>query len=142
VILFTLDKTIFGNYFTEACERGVTLIAVDSINRVDRELASQTSLLVCDARFTGKVELFKMIEICRLSGIPYVMINCGELEYQLSPLYDHARHNFADIPNFAGLMDFVSKSSTANSGQDGRSPSKRMISPSTMSTEISSIHRM
>jgi PAS domain S-box-containing protein len=112
VVLFSLDHAIYSRYFPEACELGIELTAVDSIAFMDRELTVNTFLLICDARFTGKVELFKVIEICRLAGVPYVMINCGAMEYQLSHLYDHARENFSDFPEFSRLLKNAERSHT------------------------------
>jgi len=69
----------------------------DDLNRI-------ADFAICDAKYTGKVELLRMVELCRKHSIPYVMVNCGVMEYQLAELYDGARANFKELPNFERLL--------------------------------------
>ncbi len=104
VLIFALQKSILSKYFTPACDAGVKLHWIDSITQVKSELAALADLVICDARFSGKVELYRMIELCRRAAIPYVMLNCGTMEYQLSDFYDHALANFKELPDFDRLL--------------------------------------
>jgi two-component system NtrC family sensor kinase len=87
VLIFTLDKSIVSHYFKQACE-----IA---------------DLVICDAKFTGKIELYKMVETCRRLEVPYVMINCGTIEYQLADLFESSSASFKQLPDFSRLIGSV-----------------------------------
>lgn len=104
VLIFTLDKEVFKRYVLAGGESSVRVLWVDSISNVGKDLGRLVDLVVCDAKFTGKVELFRMIERCGQEHVPYVMINCGVMEYQLSDLYEAARANFKQTPDLSRLL--------------------------------------
>ncbi len=113
VLIFSLDTTIMRDYFEDACAAGVELLLSDSIADLVDDLAAVADVAVCDARFSGKVELLMFVEKCMASNVPYVTVNCGAMEYQLSDIYDHARANFADIPAFERLLERLGLGRTA-----------------------------
>ena len=64
--------------------------------------------VICDAKFTGKVELYKMVQVCWRQRVPYVMVNCGIMEYQLADLYENSVANFKELPDFPRIVGAVS----------------------------------
>jgi hypothetical protein len=104
VLIFSLDTTIFGKLFTRACEVAVSLHLCDSLSSVNDGLHQATSLVVCDAEFVGKVELTRVVETCRAAEVPYVMIQCGAMDYQLDHLYDSAAAVFPDLPPLDNML--------------------------------------
>ncbi len=107
VLIFSLDTTIFGKLFSRACEVAVSLHICDSHSGVSDGLHQATSLVVCDAEFVGKVELTHVVELCRAAAVPYVMIRCGAMDYQLDHLYAHAAAAFPDLPPLDQILAAV-----------------------------------
>ncbi|MFH1374207.1 MAG: PAS domain S-box protein [bacterium] len=104
VLIFTLDKSIVSQYFQAACEIDARIITVDDITKLPEDFDRMVDLVVCDARFSGKVELLRMVESCRKAGVPYMMVNCGTMEYQMSDLYEDSKANFKQLPDFSKLV--------------------------------------
>ena len=104
VLIFSLQKNIMKSYFSDAAERGTRLLWVDTVAHVGDDLDRIADLAICDARYTGKVELLHMIELCQKYQVPYVMVNCGVMEYQLAELYDGSQANFKELPDFERLL--------------------------------------
>ncbi len=98
LLLFTLDRGIVKQYFAEAARMKTKLLWVDAAANVGDTVSRVADLVICDARFTGKVELFRLVEMCNRDRIPFVLINCGVMEYQLADLYDCSRANFKQAP--------------------------------------------
>ena len=94
-------------YFEPACAANASLLLVDSIDSVSEDLSSVAELVVIDSQFSGKVELLRVAEICLAQKVPYVMVNCGAMEYQMSDLYDSAAANFSGLPEFARVLEFA-----------------------------------
>lgn len=107
VLVFALDKTILTHYFQAASEAKVRLLWVDSISHLGGDLDQISDLVICDAKFSGKVELLKMVERCRDAGVRYVMVNCGVMEYQLADLYEGSLANFKELPDFSRLLNYA-----------------------------------
>jgi PAS domain S-box-containing protein len=107
VLVFTLDKSIVSHYFKQACEANASMILIDDITKLPGDLEHVIDLVICDAKFTGKVELYKMVEICRRLKLPYMMVNCGTMEYQLADLYENSVANFKQLPDFSQLISSV-----------------------------------
>jgi|GEM_PF-5131114 len=104
VLIFTLDKSIVSHYFKQACEANASITLIDDITKLPDDFEHVVDLVICDAKFTGKVELYKMVETCRRLQLPYVMINCGTMEYQLADLYENSAANFKQLPDFSRLI--------------------------------------
>jgi PAS domain S-box-containing protein len=107
VLIFSLDKSMVRTYFEPACTANASLLLVDAIDSVSDDLANVAELVVIDSRFTGKVELLRVAESCLAQAVPYVMVNCGAMEYQMSDLYDSAAANFSGLPDFSRLLEFA-----------------------------------
>lgn len=107
VMIFSLDKSIIAMYYATACRLNTRLLAADNINYIPDDLAAVAGLVVCDARFAGKLELLRMVERCREGGIPYVMVNCGASEYELADLYHNALASFKELPDFEKIISLV-----------------------------------
>ncbi len=122
VLVFTLDKEIFKKYVAASSESSVRVLWVDSIGNVGKDLGRVVDLAVCDAKFTGKVELLRMIERCAQDRVPYVMINCGVMEYQLADLYESARANFKETPDLSRLLACAGGSADAIDLESSRPP--------------------
>lgn len=114
VMIFSLDKTIIATYYATACRLNARMLAADNINYIPTDLASVAELVVCDSRFSGKLELFRMVQRCRETGVPYVMVNCGATEYELADLYNHALANFKELPDFERIVSLVRSGKTEN----------------------------
>jgi len=104
VLVFSLQKDIITACFNDATDLGARLFWADSVAHLGDDLNRIADFAICDAKYTGKVELLRMVELCRKHSIPYVMVNCGVMEYQLAELYDGARANFKELPNFERLL--------------------------------------
>ncbi len=102
-LVFSYDNGIFKRYFEEASALHVELHSVNDIASIGQNLPAIADLVICDARFPGKVELLKLAEACARHHVPYVMVNCGAMEYQLSHLYDDAAGNFKELPEFSRI---------------------------------------
>ena len=107
VMIFSLEKTIIKKYHAEACQRHVTLIATDNIDNIPKDIDKLADLVVCDAKFTGKMELYRLVELCARCNIPHVMINCGQLEYQIIEIHESAAANFKELPDFQCLYEIA-----------------------------------
>ncbi len=105
VFLFSLDNAIAANYFKQGIPLNISIQLVDNIDQIPQNLAQNCDFVICDARFTGKVELYKTGEICRRTHVPYVMINCGSMEYQLSDLYDSAAACFKETAALKRILE-------------------------------------
>ncbi len=117
VLVFSLDKGILKHYYNQACQLNIRLMAVDDISYVPDDPGSIADLVICDSRFIGKLELLKIVERCRNSQIPYVMVNCGASEYELAGLHDGSAANFKELPDFERIIamlpsDTLQKSAT------------------------------
>ena len=104
VLIFTLDKSIVSHYFKQACEINARMMLIDNMTKLPDELLQAADLVICDAKFTGKIELYKMVETCRRLEVPYVMINCGTMEYQLADLFESSSASFKQLPDFSRII--------------------------------------
>jgi PAS domain S-box-containing protein len=107
VLFFVLDKSVISHYFRQTCEVNVKALFIDDISKLPDDLSHVADLVICDAKFTGKVELYRMIETCQRMNIPYVMINCGMMEYQLADLYERSAANFKQHPDLSRIISIV-----------------------------------
>ena len=108
-ILFTLDKDEVTQYFKEGVPLHVTILPVDNFAKMPSQLSDACDLVICDARFSAKVELFKTGDHCKRNEIPYVMVNCGAMEYQLSELYDDAAACFKENASLTRILEILRK---------------------------------
>lgn len=105
MLVFSLDKTIMKDYFEDACSAGIELMIADNVATIADDVSAIADVAVCDARFSGKVELLMFVVKCVSSGVPFVTINCGAMEYQLSDIYERSAANFADLPPFERILE-------------------------------------
>ncbi len=104
VIFFTLNHSIVTKYYNDICNSNLQLLLVDNFHKIDKTILEKTEYVVCDAKFSAKLELYRMVEFCIENGMPYVMVNCGTMEYQLSDLYDNSVANYKEFPDFDKIM--------------------------------------
>lgn len=109
MLIFTLDKSLVSHYHLAAAEKRIDLLAVDALDHVVENLSGLADVVVCDARFSGKIELLRVAEACRETGVCYVMINCGATEYQLADVFDNSAGNFAGLPEIEQITQAVAK---------------------------------
>ncbi|MDF1545088.1 MAG: ATP-binding protein, partial [bacterium] len=109
VFLFTLDNSITAAYFKQGIPLKVSIQRVDNVDRIPGNFSRSCDLFICDAKFTGKVELYKTAELCQQDNVPYVMINCGSMEYQLSELYNSAAACFKETATLARVLETALK---------------------------------
>ena len=103
IVFFTFNRSIVSLYYEAVCKANLHLLLIDNFDSIDNEVLKKTKYVVCDAKFSAKVELYHMVEVCLRNQIPYVMVNCGTLEYQLSELYEGAAANYKEFPDFSKL---------------------------------------
>ncbi|MDH4157940.1 MAG: PAS domain S-box protein, partial [candidate division Zixibacteria bacterium] len=107
LLVFTADKKISRAYAAAAAEIRLHVTCTDSLAEVENSLPDIADLVVCDAGFPAKGELYRLVSNCQQSAVPYVVINYGARDYQLEDIYDHALADYADIPNLVELMNSV-----------------------------------
>jgi len=112
VLLFTLDNSVVSQYSQQACSEDINLQHIDDVSKLPDDLRHAADLVICDAKFTAKVELYRMVETCRRLKVLYVMINCGKMEYQLADLYENAVANFKQLPDFSRIISAVTHPSS------------------------------
>jgi PAS domain S-box-containing protein len=110
LLLFTLNRKILSHYHPQASAERINLIAVDAEHTVEGNLRRVADAVICDARFCAKIELFRMAQTCMEHGVPYIMINCGQMEYQLAELFEKSRRNFKGLPALTRIMGCVDDS--------------------------------
>jgi anti-sigma regulatory factor (Ser/Thr protein kinase) len=115
VLVFSLDKGILKHYYNQACQLNIRLMAADNISFIPDDPSSIADLVVCDSRFIGKLELLKMVERCRDSQVPYVMVNCGVSEYEFAGLHDGSVANFKELPDFERIIAMLPSSTLQKS---------------------------
>lgn len=109
LMIFSLDKMIFTHYYPTACEINVQLVTADNINNVPGDIAKSVDLVVCDAKFSGKIELYRMVERCHRYCIPYCIVNSGAMEYQLNELYHDSFKNFKSLPELTTIIELYNQ---------------------------------
>jgi len=107
ILIFSLEKSMVSHYHAHACEINTRLTIVDNVADVDFDVGEPIDLVLCDTNFSGKVELLLMAQKCQKYRIPYVMANCGTMEYQLADLFDNSAGNFAAMPPLERLLEIV-----------------------------------
>jgi hypothetical protein len=107
VLIFSLDKTLMSRYYQKACELKVQLSTVDNFQHIANRLGKLADFVICDATFVGKMELYKTVEECREMNIPYAVVNCTSMEYEMSELYDNAEENFKELPSFGRMYSLM-----------------------------------
>ncbi len=105
VIFFTLNHFSVTNYYDDACNCNLQLLQVDNFEKIDKSIINSTEIVICDAKFSAKLELYRFVEFCIQNNQPYVMVNCGTMEYQLSELYDNSIANYKEFPDFYKIMN-------------------------------------
>jgi hypothetical protein len=115
IALITLEKNLAERYSQEASQLDCTVILADSDNALNVLIKKKLNLAVADAHFAAKVALFQMLENCRKHHIPFIMVNCGAMEYQLNELYNSALAVYRDSPGLNQiLMQFRSAAALQN----------------------------
>ena len=117
VMVFTLEKDIISHYFKKACELNVRLLPLDDIAKIHDNLRNITDLVVCDAKLVGKLELYRLTRMADDDGVPYVMINCGAMEYQLDEVYRSAAATFTELDDLQKILDVVVERKGAGSSR-------------------------
>ncbi len=109
VIFFTLNHAIVKYYYEDVCNSHLQFLLIDNFDKMAESIIKKTAYVICDARFSAKLELYRMVEFCLKHNQPYVLVNCGTMEYQLTDLYENSVANYKEIPDFYKLMtDFES----------------------------------
>jgi two-component system cell cycle sensor histidine kinase/response regulator CckA len=104
ILLFTLNKTIAHRYQEDAQRLDVHIEAADNLVEVDGQLVGLADLVVGDAAFCGKLELYRLINQCKTGHLPYIVINGGTKDYQLDDIFDGAVAWYEGVPDLAVLL--------------------------------------
>jgi hypothetical protein len=105
MLFFTINKSLVSHYHKAASERRISLLAANALDHVVENLYGLADIVVCDARFSGKIELLRVVQACRQAGLTYVMVNCGAMEYQLSEAFENSAGNFAELPELDQIIE-------------------------------------
>ncbi len=104
ILLLSLNKVITTKYQDEAVKIGCEMISFNSNVLFEKAVKKGANLAVADAHFAAKVELYQMLEHCQRNSIPFVMVNCGAMEYQLNELYEKALAIYSDCPDLNQIL--------------------------------------
>jgi len=104
LVLLSLDNAVSAKYQKQASDLGCDMIAVDSNEALKKAVKKGTNVAVADAHFAAKVELYQMIDHCRKNSVPFIMINCGAMEYQLNDLYENALAVYRENPDLKQII--------------------------------------
>ena len=107
MLVFSMSNDILSHYFKEACAVGVDMLTVNSFDKITENIRSTTDVVLCDAHFTGMMELMALADVLLHRGVPYIVVNSGGRDYQLSDLYEHALVIFQDLPEFDKLKKYL-----------------------------------
>ena len=110
-LVFSFDRSVVTAMYEQACRFNSTLTLLDNVYLIQGKLKDLTDFVICDARFTAKLELLKMVEMCRQEKVPYVMIKCGSMEYQLEEIYENSLVNFKEVPDFQKIYEIINNKS-------------------------------
>jgi hypothetical protein len=103
LLIFSLDTDIMEIYRENNAGTRVTMQIVNTVEAL-LEALDWSNVLVCDARFSGKMELLRATEHAMNAHIPYVMVRCEAMEYQLKEIYDNAATCFRSLPPVDQLL--------------------------------------
>jgi PAS domain S-box-containing protein len=115
VMVFTLEKAIISHYFKTACELDVRLIPLDDITKIQGDLNSIADLVICDAKLVGKLELYRLAKMADDGDIPYAMVNCGAMEYQLDDVYRNASATCSELDDLKKILDIATERRSSTS---------------------------
>lgn len=106
-LVFSLDRSVMSSLYEQACQYNSTLTIIDDVYLVKESLKRLANFVICDAKFSAKMELLKMVEMCQEQKVPYVLIKCGSMEYQLEEIYEKSLVNFKEIPDFKKIYEAI-----------------------------------
>ena len=107
MLVFSITNDILSHYFKDACAHDIGMLTVNSFDQVTENVRSTTDIVICDARFTGMMELTALAEALRHRGVPYLVVNAGGRDYRLAEMYQHSLVTFSDLPEFDKLEKYV-----------------------------------
>jgi len=97
--LISLNEPLIAKYTSEAAAAEYEIIPIRSKDLLQKKTNKELNLVLADAHFAAKVELVQMLESCTKNSIPFIMINCGAMEYQLNELFESALAVYRDCPD-------------------------------------------
>ncbi len=103
ILVFSGNDSV-RNHFLGQAGFAAAVDCIDSVARVTTNTLKKTDLVLCDAKFVGKIELLKLADLCQAASLPYVVVNIREREYQLEPVFDAATTCFSGLPSLDEIM--------------------------------------
>lgn len=107
VALFSVDGNVIAPLKVQAEEVGMRLTVIGNVEEIDNMKPNEFDLVICDARFFAKIELFRVTQVCRGVGTPYVTVNCGPQDFQLGDVWDGAESNFRSLPSLVEIVNVL-----------------------------------
>ncbi len=104
IIMFTNNAELFGEYSNSAKKSSIDLLLAESIESFAIEVEQLIDIVVCDAQFSGKVELLRVVEQCNRLKLPCIVINSGSKEYQLEELYAMVDGHYEGTPDLVEIL--------------------------------------
>jgi len=104
VMVFSLDDALANSLRCMADDSGVEIVPVDNVAGITRDLSDIADLVVLDGNFSGKVELYRMSEVCRSFNVPFVVVNRLQLGHSFGDLLSAAEASFDQVPALPGIL--------------------------------------
>jgi len=79
IILFSVNSGSIAGYKREAQPLNVSISICDTIESLSASIASAPTLYILDVTFPGKVELMRVVDLLKRTGIRIALINCATM---------------------------------------------------------------
>ncbi len=90
LLLFTTDDTLVADYQRQADATGSVLQTIDDVDLIRDDLNSVADVVICDVRIPAREKLHRILEVCHMFGVPYIMVNCDDSSCREPAMEHHA----------------------------------------------------
>jgi PAS domain S-box-containing protein len=107
ILLFALDRALVDTYQQQADANGHVLTVASAVRDVPSQLRPTYDLVIADSHYVGKIELFRLLQSSVTYQVPFVMVNCGDMDYQMAEAAEQALANYASVPQLSEITSRV-----------------------------------
>ncbi|MBD3333722.1 hypothetical protein GF356_12805, partial [candidate division GN15 bacterium] len=107
ILLFALDQALVDTYQQQADANGHVLTVASAVRDVPSQLRPTYDLVIADSHYVGKIELFRLLQSSVTYQVPFVMVNCGDMDYQMAEAAEQALANYASVPQLSEITSRV-----------------------------------
>ncbi len=111
--LFTIDESLKRKYVCEASSAGHSIYLADTQEDFGNLLESEIEMVVLDARFAAKLELYAVGNLCLRAHVPFAVVKNSASEYQLQEMFGQAQALFAGSPSLEYLIEVMHRDEPA-----------------------------